>query len=156
MNTPRWIAVWWFATSFAATAFAADLSIQNLMTPDEFDESGLRKLTPAELEALNEWLVRYTAHQAPFVRQTSPDVKKEAAVATPPQTIRTQIDGHFNGWSGKTTFRLKNGQVWRQRLPGVYVASLTDPEVEIYQKALGFYFMKILSTGVSVGVAPAE
>jgi hypothetical protein len=42
------------------------------MTPEEFDASGLEKLSPQEIEALNRWIVRYTAHEAPEVRrQTS-------------------------------------------------------------------------------------
>ena len=46
--------------------------IRKLMTPEEFDASGLEKLSPQEIEALNRWIVRYTAHEAPEVRrQTS-------------------------------------------------------------------------------------
>lgn len=137
----------------AATLAADGPKVQELMTPDEFAASGLDKLTPAELEALNRWLLRYTAHEAPVVRQTSPEVKKEVA-ATPPKVIHSQIDGNFEGWTGKTLFHLKNGQTWRQRLPGQYRVSLTDPEVEISQRYLGFYWMKVLPTGVSIGVTP--
>jgi hypothetical protein len=125
------------------------------MTPEEFNASGLSKLTPDELAALNAWLIRYTAHDAPVVRQTSPEVK-HAVAETPPTVIRTQIDGAFAGWSGKTVFHLKNGQTWRQRLPGTYHASLQDPEVEIAPRTLGFYWMKVIETGQSVGVTPVH
>ena len=125
------------------------------MTPEEFTASGLSKLSPDELAALNAWLVRYTAHDAPVVRQTSPEVKR-AVAETPPTVIHTQIDGAFDGWSGKTVFHLKNGQTWKQRLPGSYRVSLQDPEVEIEARTLGFYWMKVVQTGVSVGVAPVH
>jgi hypothetical protein len=139
-----------------AAFVAADTpKVQDLMTPEEFQSSGLDKLTPAELEALNAWLLRYTAHDAPVVRKTSPEVKREVADAKP-QVIHSQIEGTFEGWSGKTLFRLKNGQVWQQRLPGTYKASLVEPEVEVYQKYLGFYWLKIVQTGRAVGVAPAN
>lgn len=28
--------------------------------------------------------------------------------------IKSRIDGTFKGWSGKTVFKLKNGQTWQQ------------------------------------------
>ena len=139
----------------AGFASADAPKVQDLMTPAEFHASGLDKLSPVELDALNTWLLRYTAVDAPVVRKTSPEVKREAA-DTPPQVIHSQIDGKFSGWSGKTLFKLKNGQVWKQRLSGDYRTTLTDPEVEIYQKYFGFYWMKIVETGRSVGVAPAD
>ena len=156
MRLARAIGVCIFVT-FAVSLSADGPKVQDLMTPEEFDASGLHKLTPAELDALNRWLVRYTAHEAPLVRQMSPEVKKEVATATTaPKIIHSQIDGTFEGWSGKTLFHLKNGQTWRQRLPGTYRVLLTDPEVEISQRALGFYWMKVVSTGISVGVTPAN
>jgi hypothetical protein len=129
--------------------------VQDLMTPEEFKASGLDKLSPAELGALNAWLLRFTAHEAPVVRQTSPEVKREVAESKP-MVIRSKINGEFDGWSGKTLFRLKNGQVWKQRLSGTYRVHLVDPEVEIEQRMLGFYWMKILATGRSVGVTPVN
>ena len=30
------------------------------------------------------------------------------------ETIESRIDGDFEGWDGGTTFKLTNGQVWRQ------------------------------------------
>ena len=143
--------------ALGTTAFvSADApKVQELMTPAEFQASGLDKLSPAELDALNAWLLRYTAVDAPIVRKTSPEVKREA-VDTPPPVIHSQIDGTFSGWRGKTLFKLKNGQVWKQRLSGEYRINLTDPEVEIYQKYFGLYWMKIVATGRSVGVSPAN
>ena len=39
--------------------------VRVLMTPEEFQAAGLDKLSPQELEALNRWVVRYTAGDAP-------------------------------------------------------------------------------------------
>lgn len=156
MNPTPWIRRALLLGALGAALVAADTpNVQELMTPEEFQASGLAKLSPSELDALNAWLLRYTAHEAPIVRKTSPEVKREA-VDTPSPTIHSQIDGAFTGWNGKTLFRLKNGQVWKQRLSGTYRTKLTDPEVEIYQKYFGLYWMKIVETGRSVGVAPAE
>ncbi len=48
--------------------------------------------------------------------------------------IRTRIVGEFRGWDGDTVFRLENGQVWRQRLPGQWSYRASDPEVELSKK----------------------
>ncbi len=56
--------------------------------------------------------------------------------------IETNIDGAFNGWSGQTTFKLANGQIWKQSKDGVKYASLFNPKVTIYKVLFG-YKMKV-------------
>jgi hypothetical protein len=61
----------------------------------------------------------------------------------------------FTGWEGQTEFRLDNGQVWRQRLPGRYVhkGGLESPtEVVITRNFFGFFVMTVPSSGRGTGV----
>ena len=69
-----------------------------------------------------------------------------------PTAITARLKGEFRGWDGNTIFRLDNGQVWQQRVGGKYRSSkLMDPEVEVEKGRFGYY-LKVLSSGRSVGV----
>jgi hypothetical protein len=136
----------------SSAAHAQNLDLRELMSPAAFDEAGLDKLTEQELDSLNQWLIRYTAHEAPLLRQHSQEVRKELQTAAS-EVVRTQIEGAFAGWSGKTEFLLKNGEVWRQRMPATYQLKRQDPEVEIYQGRLGRYWLRLVETGQAVPVS---
>ena len=125
--------------------------IRKLMTPEEFEAAGLDKLSPAEIEALNRWVVRYTAHEAPEVRRQDVVVKAEAAKADE-AGIKTRIAGEFTGWDGDTIFRLQNGQIWKQRLDGRWHYSADSPEVELHKNLMGFWVLKVVETDKSIGV----
>jgi hypothetical protein len=118
--------------------------LQQNMTPQEFQDAGLNKLTPDELAALNAWL-------------TSKMKQREAAVATAPRVerggflqpgdsgpVQSRILGEFHGWRGHTHFALENGQVWVQaddsELEGV---NITDPEVTITEGLMGDWKLKV-------------
>jgi hypothetical protein len=47
--------------------------------------------------------------------------------------IETQINGEFKGWDGETTFKLMNGQVWKQSSYAYTYHYAYSPEVFIYQ-----------------------
>jgi hypothetical protein len=50
-----------------------------------------------------------------------------------PCVVESRIDGNFEGWSGNTTFRLINGQVWQQTSFGFLFHFAARPEVVIYR-----------------------
>ena len=62
--------------------------------------------------------------------------------------------GDFSGWSGKTLFRLDNGEVWQQRrLDSVRrTKTISKPEVRISKNFMGFYVMEIPAAKVKVPV----
>ena len=123
--------------------------IEALMTADEYKASGIDKLSPSETEALNKWLIRYTAEDSEVLRNTDEDVI-EAAYEQ--ETISTILPP-FKGWNGKTRFKLENGQIWEQRRRGNFVYSGPDkPEVRITKNFMGFYRMEIVESGKSVQV----
>ncbi len=134
-----------------AIAAEAPPDVRALMTADEFNAAGLERLSPAELEALNRWLLRYTAQQASELGQHSELVKEEVRKVEV-EGVRTRIEGEFFGWDGDTVFRLENGQVWKQRLPGRWSYRASSPEVELSKNFLGYWMLRVLEADRSVGV----
>lgn len=121
--------------------------IQSLMSEEEYHAAGLNKLNDQEVNALNQWLIRYTAQDAKVLITNNETLKKEAK-----REFETRIVGSFNGWDGNTQFVLENGEVWEQRQSGKWRAKLENPGVKIYTNFFGNYNMKILETGRVVGV----
>ena len=122
--------------------------IEKLMTPQEFQATELHKLTPAEREALDRFLVRYTAEDSQVLFNNDEEVKK----AVDEQVITSIILPPFSGWSGDTVFRLQNGQVWQQRQGGNYPYRGSNPEVRISKNFMGFYRMELTENGKAVAV----
>ncbi|MCH1490927.1 MAG: hypothetical protein L7T24_00090 [Luminiphilus sp.] len=81
------------------------------------------------------------------------DTEDEASAQEP---FEASVTGGFVGWSGKTLFKLDNGEVWRQRNDKVYRYFGDDPRVSFRRGLLGLWRMTVLSTGVSVAVAPVS
>lgn len=136
----------------AAPLFAAETDdfpgVRSLMTPEQFKAAGLDKLTPEQIEALDDWLIRYTVGEAETVRATSEEVKEVAEEFE----VTASIKPPFKGWTGDTVFYLDNGQIWKQRVDGRYQYSGDDTRVSITKGFFGNYNMKLLSAGKSIGV----
>lgn len=67
-------------------------------------------------------------------------------------SLTARIDGEFRGWTGRTAFRLDNGQIWRQRGPtSRYYYPADNPEVRIERRTFG-YHLTVVDTGQSVPV----
>ena len=122
--------------------------IEALMTPAEFKAAGLDKLSPAERESLNGFLIRYTAEEAPLLLSTDEEVLQ----AVQEQEIVSVIQQPFKGWSGDTVFRLENGQIWQQRRSGNYAYRGSHPEVIISKNFMGFFRMELVENGKAVQV----
>ena len=121
--------------------------IKELMTEQELEASGVSDLSRQQIEALNTWLIRYTANEAPVLQ-----VENEEVIEIVRQGMTSRIVGEFSGWSGKTRFVLENGQVFEQRRRGRWKTTLDNPEVHIRQNLMGAYEMEVVSEGKSIGV----
>jgi hypothetical protein len=110
-----------------------NVDIESLMSATEFRKAGLQKLTPDELAALNGWLTQFA------VRLYS---ARDADAAPAANTIETQIDSDFEGWSGDTIFKLANGQIWQQSSYAYTYHYAYRPHVIIYKSGSG-YRMKV-------------
>lgn len=134
--------------------------VESLMTPEDYAASGLDKLTAAEREHLSDWVERYRegAVLGPVVHKKPSEMTEEEKVEV--QKIReiqyadiiAKVIPAFRGWSGKTIFRLDNGQTWQQRTTGKLRYSGSDSTVTISRNTLGKYVLKHGDTGRGVGV----
>ncbi|HUF65190.1 MAG TPA: hypothetical protein VMM17_04365 [Gemmatimonadaceae bacterium] len=96
------------ATDAAAQAAPAVLQT---MSPVEAYATGIEKLTPAERQRLEAWIVRLSSNVAQLVASS-------ACEAAPPRSAGTDLEsriaGDFTGWNGSTVVVLENGQLWQQ------------------------------------------
>jgi hypothetical protein len=153
-SAPRLLALVTMLVLLSGTANAADEAhpdVRELMSSEDFLAAGLDKLTPKEIDALNRWLVRFTAKDAPELQHENEVVRQEMK-RVDEEGIKSRIVGEFRGWDGDTVFRLENGQVWKQRLRGRWFYRATSPEVELKKNFLGYWEMRIVEADRAIGV----
>jgi hypothetical protein len=165
-----------WSQSASVTTSAPPKLMGRTLTAEEASRSGLNKLTEEELAYLEAWLAAPIAQAAsesssqsaaqPTVASASPiapaaTTTSAAAAVDPfdkpkqPPRLVARVLPPFTGWDGRTEFRLDNGQVWRQRLPGRYVhqGGLESPtEVVITRNFFGFFVLTVPSSGRGTGV----
>ena len=100
--------------------------IEALMTPQEFEAAGLDKLSQAEREALNGFLIRYTAEESSALLKSDTEVKKAAQEQEIVSVIQQPSD--------------------KYRYYGDH------PEVRITRNFMGFFRMELLENGKTVQV----
>ncbi|MGH8426494.1 MAG: hypothetical protein ACRES7_00745 [Gammaproteobacteria bacterium] len=146
----------------ALRACPQPIDLRDFMTVSVFDQSGLSKLDPDQLAALNAWLRGNVRDLCAASAPTTPPVAlplqpSPGALSTPgststaveafgappvrtqePKRIESRIDGDFHGWSGDTIFRLENGQIWKQAGPGYFQIDLRNPEIVIKKLLIGY------------------
>jgi len=140
--------------ALAATGIASAAgfsSLEERMSQAEFHAAGLDKLSPDELQALDQWLSTHitttttyvTPHGSPVFYPKSSDR----------EVVESRIDGKFSGWSGKNTFRLENGQEWTQAESGsMQTGDYDHPKVRIKPMLVGSWLMYVDGCGCSVRV----
>lgn len=142
-----------FAVFFSLTAAAADRApdIKTLMKPEDFTASGLDTLSDEQREYLSNWLANYRKGvvAGPAPPKTPEQKAKEREIQIAANVLPT-----FQGWSGKTVFRLDNGQAWQQRNSGggKFRYRGDSSEVVISKNMFGFWEMKHPESGRQVGV----
>lgn len=142
-----WLALSSFTSQAADTKSGTWEGLKKMMSTQDFHAAGLDKLSTGELHQLDQWLLHFLAYDSPQVIKSDDAIRKLQKVP-----VKRRIAGHFGGWDGATVFKLDNGEVWKQRLPGRYATSLESPEVEIIRNLLGFYELRIVKTRQRIGV----
>ena len=144
------------ALSLHCTAQAAEgfSTLEERMSGKEFKETGLGKLSAAELSALNDWLRRHSV--ATLENVTARPASAAAASSTgasagttedlrgfpnqpkgepEDEIINSNIVGTFVGWEKKgTLFKLANGMIWQMTENDSFnIPPVENPEVVIKQ-----------------------
>lgn len=139
---------------------AADSFWQQL-SAEERQAAGLAQLTPEQQASLDQLAARFAREgsrvEVEKVRaETKAEVEKQVAKRKveraglekdEDEVVKSRIVGKFNGWSGRTLFRLENGQQWVQSDASekLWLPESAGPEVEI--RASGFGGWKLSLPG---------
>lgn len=140
------------ALSAGGLAQAAEFStLEERMSRSDFTAAGLDRLSPEQLKSLNDWLRKHgLAPGAPVARGDALEFYPEEKER---EVVEAHIAGRLDGWMGKTTFKLDNGQVWQQAESGVRTdLGLNAPAVRIKPMMLGSWLMYIDGCGCSLRV----
>ena len=117
------------------------LKIDQIMTAQELERTGISALSTQQREALNRWLVSYTLRILSMAQkigqQKEQSSQPRVAVSGCPTAIESAISGDFNGWDGETIFKLENGQIWQQAEYAYTYSYSYHPDVTIYQTSSG-------------------
>jgi hypothetical protein len=143
-------------------ADAAPPALEERMDEAARERTGIARLTPDELAALNAWLAA-ERRAAPASALTASAAAAPAAPAAPaatderigfrtratgdeePPRIESRIVGTFRGLAPRATIRLENGQVWRSVDSTVVFRGVTaeSPAVEITEGAFGGWRLRL-------------
>ena len=102
------------------------VNLQRLMSPGDFSAAGLNKLSPSELRSLDRWVSRFAF-----------DLLRPGSGRGCSPAIESKIDGDFEGWSGDTIFKLRNGQIWQQASYSYTYSYKYSPDVIIFSSSGG-------------------
>lgn len=161
------------ASSVAAEGFLKSLPA------DQFAAAGLNKLTDEELARLEKLIAErdagakaaaatttatISAAPKPEEKPSGPSwlralvtLQETAEKPDAAEAIQTRLVGDYDGWTGKTVFKLENGQIWQQvsgseRVDDKRVA----PAVKIYPGMMGAYWLEIEGVRERVKVKPVK
>ncbi|WP_114240858.1 hypothetical protein [Dyella sp. C9] len=119
-------------------SLAADqyVPLQQRMSPEEFKAAGLDKLSPEELQNLDNWLSGHGKVVTKVVDQAGNPVFYPTKEKAGP--VQARLQGEFAGFSGHTEFTLDNGQVWKQAdTSRLSCMSSTNPKVTLRRSLMG-------------------
>ena len=160
-----------FSLNFSAHAADGFSTLEERMSGKEFKETGLVKLTEAELSELNDWLRRHSVatlentSARPAAVQTDSDkvagstedlrgLENQPKGDPADKVINGTIVGTFDGWLGKgTLFRLTNGMVWKQVESKTLKAKpVENAEIKIKKGVMGGWRLSMVGYNSSVRV----
>ena len=129
-------------------------SLEEQMSGKEFTATGLDKLAPEELEALNNWIRNHSIATLDQPKGGSIAVagaqedtrgfknKKDSEQDRSP--ISSRVKGSFTGWSGNTLFALENGMIWEQSdKEKFYIQEVQNPEITIKPGRFGSWRLSV-------------
>lgn len=155
--------------ALSSAALAQDRQFSTLeerMTGEEYQETGLYKLDEDELAALNRWIRKRSLAEEEIERDRAETARVEDASEDrrglpdqdDPSPIHSRMVGEYDGLSGYSEIELENGMVWRQTDGRRYdfPKTLKDPEVEIKPGVFGSWQLQVKGYNRRVGVERVE
>ncbi len=130
-----------------------DRRIESVVTRTTADEQSESTEQPVKLEATPE------AIEAEVDRRVAAKLankRENEKTKQPNSAFEARLTGDFTGWTGKTIFKLDNGQVWRQRSSANYRHRGSDRRVTFKKNWMGGWEMTVVSSGKTVLVRKVQ
>jgi len=134
-------------------------SLEERMSYKEFTAYGLDKLSPQQLQGLNEWVQQHAAECA----TTTAPVAGSAAQASAPTaaaasgTVHSRLVGEFKGWEKGSVLKLENGQHWEVRDDDPVIGSgQASPMVTVERGLVSGWRLSIEGASDIAHVVPAQ
>ena len=130
-----------------------DRRTDNVVTRTAADEQSASTEQPVKLEATPEAIEAEVDRRvaAKLADKGESEKTKQADSA-----FEARLTGDFTGWTGKTIFKLDNGQVWRQRSSANYRHRGSDRRVTFKKNWMGGWEMTVVSSGKTVLVRKVQ
>lgn len=117
-------------------------ALQQRMSQAEFEAAGLNKLSPQELQHLDNWLNTHGKVTTHVVDASGKPVFYAGEKKR--RTIEAHLVGHFDGWHGNNEITLDNGQVWEQVGSDAPSCTTADnPKVKVKPSFMGNWLMYV-------------
>ena len=126
----------------------APRGLDHWLTEEQVEAFGLSNLSPEQEKALATWIGDKMVEKA----GSEVDLGELLDRSDTAKEFEATVVGEVDGWSGKTVFKLNNGQIWVQRGNERSNKQLSNPSVSVKQNFLGFYVMTFKETGQKVRV----
>ena len=126
----------------APKPLADNVSLKDLMTPEQFKTAGLKKLSSEELQSLERFLQGYREQAVKEqVKATeeriNPAPRRDRSTAQ--NVIEGQIQGHFAGLTGRTRVVLGDGSIWQQiDTAQKFTSNLDNPDIVLVRTIFGY------------------
>ena len=131
--------------SFAAMGQPAYVDIEQRLTAEQLQQSGLDMLSPAQLARLNQ-LLRDESAQLAKARQAGQEESNAAArfIGLDDKPIKSRLKGSVSGWAPGTVFELENGQRWKVLKGSMKMRKAVEaPEILVVPGIAGRWFLQV-------------
>lgn len=160
-----------FVSLSVVSAHALESDFLRSLTPEQRESAGLSKLSPEELARLDRLLLeRDAARTAASPVAATPvggkrpnwltaliTLEKTNREPDAAEAIESRLVGDYDGWSGRTSFKLENGQIWQQVSGGQRIdKKRSSPAVKVYPGVLGAYWLEVEGIRERVKVKPVK
>ena len=126
---------------------------KSIVTRTKADGRGELPEQPAKLEATPESIEAEVDRR---VAAKLADASEGGTTKQPESAFEARLTSDFMGWTGKTIFKLDNGQIWRQRSSANYRHRGNDMRVKFKKNWMGGWEMTVVSSGKTVLVRKVQ
>jgi len=136
-------------SSFTAIAQQSYVDIEQRLTAEQLQTTGLDTLSPAQLELLNRLLREASAKSATLEPSSRADGPREESggrsyIGLDDKPISSRLKGSISGWAPGTVFYLENGQQWKVLKGSMKLRKpLQAPDILVVPGVAGRWFLQV-------------